>query len=486
MFFFAISLLSRTTFVIPFIATLLIEFLSIVSLRKFDWKRYVPVLFVLVAFFLYRQHNNELHDTYGSMFLNKLRPPESLDDVRYLLDMVWNRWRLVYFSSMHYWAVVVVALLALVFYFKGAKLLPLSRSFFVYTAIYLFGCLLFAGAMLKQFEDHDYYFLDTFYLPCIFIWILLLSRLPIARIKWQRIIYYVALIAWVFFSFRMPVRSQRARHTDLANDMFQNTIENYTGAAEYLDLINLPRNATMLVVDAVAPNLALTLMERKGLVLLWPLKELIEYAYFWRFDYIVFQNEYFHDRVYRGYPEILNRLKKIASNGRITVCQVVDHNSQSLEQFLGQTETPIIEERIDFESENSGPWIGYMTNCDTAHTGNRSACFTKDFSSGLTLEWKNPDFLQHGYHPARMNFWVKTEDSLNADVVVWITCDGKATFNEIRSLKDIIGSSSNWQNVDYHFVLPPVTGVDARLSVYLVNRSPTLLYYDDFSFLVYP
>jgi hypothetical protein len=387
---------------------------------------------------------------------------------------------------MHYWAIAIIVILAVIFYFRGPDLLPLRRFFLIFTTVYLFGSLLFAAAMLKQFQDHDYYFLDSFFLPSIFILLLLLSLLPSARLNWQRTLYFGILISWVFFSFRMPVRSQRVRHSDGVNDRLQNTIENFTGSAEYLDEINVPRNATMLVIDAVAPNVPLALMERKGLVVVWPVKGMIELALTWDFDYIVFQNEYFSDYVYRGYPEILNRIKRLSTNGRITICQLEENNLQSLDEFLGLTGKPIIDEKIDFELGESGPWRGYLTSCDAAHSGSRAACFTKDYSSGITLEWTNLAFLKQGYHAASMNFWVKTNEVLNAEVVIWMSSDGKTVFNEVRALREYVNGSEGWQNVNYNFVLPEVKGDKSSLSVYLVNRSSSLLYYDDFSFKVYP
>ncbi|MFM7725846.1 MAG: hypothetical protein ACKO7B_04030, partial [Flavobacteriales bacterium] len=88
-----VALLSRTTFVIPFIAVLGMEFLSILKARKFEWKRYIAVVPIVVVFFLYRWHNDALRNEYGSMFLHRLIPAESREEAWFLLNYVWEHWR---------------------------------------------------------------------------------------------------------------------------------------------------------------------------------------------------------------------------------------------------------------------------------------------------------------------------------------------------------------------------------------------------------
>lgn len=481
-----IALLSRTTFVIPFIAVLAMEFLSIANARKIEWRRYVFILPIVVSFFLYRWHNDALRNEYGSMFLHRLIPAANANEARFLLDYIWEHWRFVYFSSIHYWAVAIVA--ALVVCFLVAKRIPQQsrRLLLSFVAVYLLGCFLFAAAMLKQFQDHDYYFLDTFYLPLLLVLIALLSFVPAARNRVHRTFYVLALVAFVAFAFRMPMKSQRSRHEAGANNGLQNTIENFTGSAQYLDSLGVSREAKMLVIDAVAPNLPLTLMDRKGLVVLWTTRGMIEHALKWEYDYIVFQNEYFMDHVYRGFPEILEIVQKIGSNGRITVCKRVDGNEQTLQEFFGAIGTPVLEERMDFEGGDLGTWKGYKTTTDVAYTGVRSACFTMENSSGLTMEWSNLDFLNDHDCPAALNLWLKTDQAIDLDLVLWMSSDGKEVLHEIRSLKDILEPSAAWQNVKYSFVLPKLTSQNSRMSVYLVNRSPSLVYYDDVHFAVYP
>ena len=123
---------------------------------------------------------------------------------------------------------------------------------------------------------------------------------------------------------------------------------------------------------------------------------------------------------------------------------------------------------------------------DSFHSGIRSGCFTKDNSSGLTMEWMNLPALSGAYHPAKLSMWLKSEEPIDADVVVWMSVGGKEVYHEIRSLKDVMEPSSDWQEVTYTFVLPDAEGKDSKFSWYVVNRSPSSFFYDDVHLQVFP
>jgi hypothetical protein len=333
--FVGIALLSRTTFVIPFIVLLAMEFFSVLKDRKVEWKRYIIVGPIVVIFFLYRWHNNTLLHEYGSMFLHRLTPPESKHEVWFLFNYIWDHWRFAYFSSIHYWAVVVVIASIVISFFRKTLKRQSIGLLLSFTGIYLLGCFLFLAAMLKQFQDHDYYFIDTFFLPSILILIALLAHSPIAGNRLARIGSMIVFLLFVGFAFQKSLKSQRNRHEAGVDKRLQNTIENFTDADHYLDTLGVPSDATLLILDAVTPNTALTLMNRKGLVVVWVDKGILEHSFEWDFDYVVFQNEYFQDQIYRIYPEVLSRMKKLGSNGRITVCIPQEGNVQTLNEFLG-------------------------------------------------------------------------------------------------------------------------------------------------------
>jgi hypothetical protein len=300
--------------------------------------------------------------------------------------------------------------------------------------------------------------------------------------------YVAVLIVFVSAAFRLPQRSQGSRHQMGVNDRTQNTIENFTGSSIFLDELGVSRDAVVLVVDAVAPNLPLTLMDRKGLVVIHTPKWMVEHAFnTWTFDFVVFQNEYFLDNVYRDYPEILSRVEVVGSNGRITVCRRAEGNTQSLDHFLGMSlGAAWIDERMGFEDADSLRWRGYRLTGDAVFEGKGAACCTPDYSSGLTMEWDGFHDASDGYHPAWVSLEFLSSEEIHTDVVVWMSVDDKEVYNEVRSLRDFMKPDSAWQRVDLSFVLPPLNRPNTKLSCYLTNREPSLLYYDNFHFSIFP
>jgi hypothetical protein len=242
----------------------------------------------------------------------------------------------------------------------------------------------------------------------------------------------------------------------------------------------------MLVIDAVAPNMPLTLMDRKGLVMLDCSRGMIEHALKWDYDYIVFQNEYFMDRVYRGFPEILRSVRKVGSNGRITVCVKDENSEQTIHTFLGLGGTPTcIQERVDFETEYSTAWRGFQRTTEKAYSGMASACFTPDFGSGLTMEFTECAAAGSDYHAALVSMVVLAEEEIRTEVVMRMTRKGKEVYHEVRSLSDYMKPSAEWQAVELFFVVPPFVGEDTQLSFYLSNNSSNTLFYDDVEVSVY-
>jgi len=319
-----IALIARTTFVIPFVAMLALELLDFVKSRKWSSTRLVSVLLVMGFFLLSRVQNQFLTDEYGSMFLNHLMPPDSLDQAISLLNHIWTHWRFTYFSSIHYWAVLIIGVVLCINHFFKPSGQRVDKWMAYFVGIYFFGCSLFAGAMLKQFQDHDYYFLDTFYLPCILLLILLLAYAPAANRPDRKWLYGSLIVIFIGSSFRMPQRSQRSRHEWSENDRLQMSILDYQGSDLFLDEIDVPPNATILVMDAMSPNTALTMMNRKGLVVMNTERHVMENAFRWNFDYVVFQNDYLNGKFKVDYPEMLTKLSLVATNGKISVFRMLE------------------------------------------------------------------------------------------------------------------------------------------------------------------
>lgn len=318
-----IALLTRTTYVIPFIAVISVEFFALIKTREWSWTRMGTVMLVVVVFLFYRFYNEALAEEYGSMFLNRLMPPASIDQALDLLLYVWKHWRFVYFSSIHYWAVFIIVCFIFYFQIKGEHKAVFPNFLLLLLTLYLSGCVLFAIAMLKQFQDHDYYFLDTFFVPFILGLIVLLAYVPAPRTSNARKYYLVLIVFFVAMAFRMPQRSQRNRYEVKGDDRLQNTIHDFENADAFLNTLHVPQNAVMLVMNAAAPNTALTLMNRKGMVVMNMEEGVLENSFSWEFQYVVFQVDYFEKYFASDYPLWAQRLELVGTNGRISVYQML-------------------------------------------------------------------------------------------------------------------------------------------------------------------
>lgn len=71
-----------------------------------------------------------------------------------------------------------------------------------FVAIYAFGSLLFFVAMLSQFKDHDYYFLDSFFTPVVLLIALCIRRLPCFAQARMQMLSAIAIVLLAGLMFR--------------------------------------------------------------------------------------------------------------------------------------------------------------------------------------------------------------------------------------------------------------------------------------------
>ena len=177
--FLTVATLSRTTFAIPLIAVFGIELLKVMQGKTKIKPKLLPVLIsisVIVFFFFY---NYYLREKYGSIFLNHIMPATSFNNFVELIKVIKTNWFTHYFSIIHYIILIIVfAISSFLIIVNKVKIGKVVSGFLFLASIVLLGCIAFALLMLKQFPNHDYYFLDTFYLPFILLLIVGLSVIP--------------------------------------------------------------------------------------------------------------------------------------------------------------------------------------------------------------------------------------------------------------------------------------------------------------------
>ncbi len=486
--FITLAALSRTTFVIPLIALLCIEFIRIIKKETNLITKLIPVSISILSILFYFLYNDYLRRKYGSIFLNHILPPDSITHAKEILRYVYDNWVLQYFTKPHYFVFIAAILLSVIFIVVRKTGIPKVNGYFSFFSItYLFGCIIFAVLMLRQFPAHDYYFLDTFFLPVILILLLFLSLIPNTEKKYLKISSFIVTSFISGLLIIQPIKSQEKRRETGFWDRTEATINNYKYSSAFLDSLRIPKSSKMLVIDAVAPNIPFILMQRKGYAVMNTSEENIEEALTWDYDYIVVQNEYFIPEVYTLCPDILPRLNKIADNGKISVCRLSEgKNKQSLRDFFGLNEKkPVFEKSVTFENISDSLWQNINSSHKYAFSDSLSGHLTSDIIYGLTYKTKYLPGLKNNSRTLFFSSYFLRETIVNCEIVTSINTDGQNIYYKSYNLKNLIKKETTWEKVSLTFQLPKVQSNDYEFAIFLWNTGKSELYYDNFTFSIY-
>ena len=327
----ALATLMRTSFAIELIAVLGFEILRIFR-KESTFADKLPSVIISFALIVgYMFWNSHLRNEYGSLFLNELMPADNLDDALEFLNDAKNNWEYQYFQKIHYWIFVALAALALIAGFvklimklkggKEGKARKKQLTIWLIPIIYLFGCVLFLIAMIRQFPNHDYYFVDTFFMPILMLFALMLGTLPRIKNYVAGGISLVALCVLCYFMISNVNETQVSRRW--IEDGAYKTSLNFDGADQFLDSLNIPPNSKILSLYAYPQNGPFIQMKHKGYSVMWHKEKIVKPALTWDFDYVVVENQVLRD-TFEERKDVLGRLNRVADNGRISLCTLSD------------------------------------------------------------------------------------------------------------------------------------------------------------------
>lgn len=315
-FFLLLAALTRTPFVIFLIAVVSQELL-IDLLRKNKcvkkWGVFISAFLIIVGYYLF---NGLLRDTYGSIFLGKVMPAETILELIDLTKSIMINWGWHYFTIYHWIGIVALGVLA---YLNGKKVrFNLDESLLLQVSIAGFGCVCYWLLMIKQFVDHDYYFLDTFFIVVLLGSVLVVKNgfLPNGKSKWIWLTLFCAISLGMCLQF-LSVKEQRGIVYE--SDRARITTSNFRGSEVLLTRLGVHRKARILVIDSYIPNVPLLLMNRKGYVVMSTTYENISESLGWGYDYIVVQNQFFESDIISVFPDFRKQVVSIGGNGKLTV-----------------------------------------------------------------------------------------------------------------------------------------------------------------------
>lgn len=479
--FLTLAALARTTYVIPLIALVGVEFVKYFKKESKIDIRYIAILAAGLTLISYQIFNAFLRNRYGSDFLNYPLPPSSFTSALELINSALKNWGFQYFSVYHY-LVFCIIVFASSFYCRVHRL-SISKPvkwLALYIIILTSGYMGFSILMLQQFPDHDYYFLDTFYISVILIFIFSLSLLPAfekGTTKFFKLLVFIPMLVLLY----QPISSQKLRYESSIWNKTQATVESFANASTVLDSAGISTNARMLVLDAVAPNLPFASMKRTGYAVMYPTKENIDRALQWPYDLIVMQDEFLWNELSYTFPEILSSLHRVAGNNKISVFRFSAGQKENPKAMIRKsTPIPAFTSMVDFEGNSFRGWTNLKLSDSVVYSGRKAGHLISGDEFGLTFRSDSLSVLKTGDNRVFITFRMLKQKAEGSLLVVKVNSNDKLVHYREFDLQELPMKEKEWQSVELMFNLPRIDVENYEFSVYLWNPRESEMYYDDF------
>ena len=326
LFLLTLAMMTRTSFAVLWIAVGCFQLLRIfrreTTLRA-SWLPFFAGALLFAAWWLWSLH---LRHEFGSLFLGSLLPVNNWEEAREVFRNVHDRWRFHYFQRMQHWLYVVVAVIACVtLIINKIQQHDTNRrlSLWWLWAIWMFGEILFCVVMSQQYSDHDYYFLDSFFLPIVMLLVGLLSILPNPSKRWGKIVVLAVVLTLTGFMTVEACNMQKVRRLEGVEAL--ETAIRYKKANQMLEKAGFgSQELRFLTMFSYPQNLPFVMMDREGYALMWTIPDVVEHALTLDYDYIIVEDEVYRREFGEAPFDVLPRLKRLAGNGEISVCVLSD------------------------------------------------------------------------------------------------------------------------------------------------------------------
>lgn len=485
--FLSLASLTRTTFVIIIIAVFGNELLRTLKTRRISFGTVVSFLLTTGIFFTHKIHNANLREEHGSLFLNHLLPAASMQNYFEIICQTFQNWWLSYFSIPHY-ILAVMVVVVLIYQLLIRKVQSNNISGYMYTLIALLflGYFAFSIAMTQQFIHHDYYFLDTLFLPTALSVPIAITFIPKSIFLSKKFFTIFALAVVTIFLVNAAKQTQIKRRVVNRWNKSEQTTKNFTGTDLILKDLKIAKNAKILILESQAPNIPLMLMNRKGYVVANFSSENIHNALQMDYDYIVTQNQYFFKTIYSLYPKFISETSKIYDNGVISI-SVKDSNSTSLVDYLNIDEKKImLDQTMHFDNvKHKKGWRNVNTSNKKSVSGDKSCLLRRTQKYGLT--YSNNDC--RNFKGKNLNLLIQSDynvsDSCSVEIVLAVNNHTQPTRYQNVDLSTSITQPGIWKSHQALFKLPQIQSDSTDITLFLLNKDSAELYLDDFRMVLY-
>jgi len=303
----------------------LFAFASLLWQQKAPGKQWRIWLTGLSVFFAWQVYDWYLGQHYGQLFLRSVRPPASFQEAYEALFGIFSKWGLVWFSPWHLvWLVFGLVLIAL-----NPRLPKTSMSIGVpLTGLGIAFCY-FLG-MERQFWDHDYYVLDSFY-PALVLFVIWINEHNAAdkRLLWPEIGLLCGAFLWAAPIQQFYQNAKRFETTEKTNHA-------YAAAKPMFDAVDPDGKAKVLIFEAYSFNLPLIGIRREGYCLLSSKAEVQQAALSRQPDLVACLDTFFVSEVVQDNPAIVSQLRFLKSDGTVLLFKPELMPEQRLEALLGK------------------------------------------------------------------------------------------------------------------------------------------------------
>ena len=229
---------------------------------------------------------------------------------------IFYKWRWKYAEIYHYLSLFLLFVLQ----FFSFKWDSFNKKILIHLLLFLTVGIGYFMLMSRQFVHHEYYFVDSF-MP--FFGLLLLffvyNLKNIIALKYNYFINAILLVLSLFL-LKKGYEIQRENYKINPQDMYYRVYDNFLQAEQFLDSLNIPKQATFLVIDAYSTNSPLIQLRRKGFCnLTTSEKEIKNDMQRFAYDYIIVQNNLYQEGVLNNYPDFARLVDTVATNGKISI-----------------------------------------------------------------------------------------------------------------------------------------------------------------------
>ncbi len=496
--FLTIAALTRKTFAIPLVAIGGYEIIKTFRNPKYGKGYKLNTYIALLLVFLgYQVYNHYLFYNYGSVFLNYFLPPHNWVEVQRLLSIIWSKWLLTFGSPFHY--VLLFSALVLLG-FNAKKIITgnntVHKSLLFISSLMIIGDLIFFVMMMKQWEHHDYYLNDTFFLPTFILLSLALAQIPkktlnrkSVKLGWAILILITGLYGALYAK---KIKQNRANIN--YHSRTYTTFKNFSGTEKFLDSLGVSKAAKILVLDAYAPNLPFLLMNRKGMAIMSTTVRNLDETMKWHYDLLALQDTFILSDIYPNAPQIINKFEKIATNGKVSFFKrLAKDKIGSIESFIGLDTTTRAMHSLEkfehsYDSTYHSEWEYLRIVKEPKEPQNSIMYFKEGEEFGMKWEHPCPNILHNkSFLLFNGRFKAFTEDVIYLAVTYgqFITND---TLYRDKLIRNQLFPYKKWRSIAIEIPLDPIPAnlPDCTLRIYLWNKNKRKLFLDDVELSIYP